>query len=240
MTSPVAESLAMVRRNIEGAALAVGRDPAEVTLIAVTKGFPVDSIQAARSYGQLDFGENRVQELVAKHSEMGSAVNWHFVGRLQRNKVRQVLPTGAVIHSVDRTELAEEISRRAAGPVQVLLEVNASGEPQKGGVESGELGELVELVLSLPRVDPVGLMTMAPRSSDPEFSRPVFRVLARLRDEVAARYSDRIHHLSMGMSQDYRVAVEEGATMVRVGEAIFGPRRPEQSLKRPYLEEFGT
>jgi pyridoxal phosphate enzyme (YggS family) len=225
MTSPIAQSLAGVRRDIEDAALRAGRDPSEITLIAVSKAFPVAAIAAAMETGHLDFGENRVQELVAKHAALGDRPRWHFVGRLQRNKVRQVLATRAVIHSVDRLELAEEISRRAVRPVRILVEVNVSGEPQKGGVEPEEVSRLVGAVLDLPNLELVGLMGMARKTDDPERSRPAFRELARLRAEMAAGYSSpRIHHLSMGMSQDYRVAVEEGATMVRVGEAIFGPR----------------
>ncbi|HEX2180453.1 MAG TPA: YggS family pyridoxal phosphate-dependent enzyme [Actinomycetota bacterium] len=225
MTSPIARSLDAVRRDIDDAALRCGRDPSQIQLIAVSKAFGVPAITAALEAGQLDFGENRVQELAAKHEALGAGPRWHFVGRLQRNKVRRVLATGAVIHSVDRMELALEISRRATRPVQILVEVNISGEESKGGVEPVEANRLVGAVLQMPNLELVGLMGMARKTGDPELARPAFRQLARLRDEVAAAYSSpRIHHLSMGMSQDYRVAVEEGATMVRVGEAIFGPR----------------
>lgn len=230
MTAPIAESLAAVRLNIDEAASGAGRDPSEVTLVAVSKTFPPEAVAAAMEAGHCDFGENRVQELVAKHAAVDPMPRWHFVGRLQRNKVRQVLSTGALIHSVDRLELAREIDTRAPGPVKVLIEVNVSGEEQKGGVEPGELRRLIEGVLELPNLELAGLMTMARKSGDPELSRPAFRELARLRDVMAEAYSSpRIHHLSMGMSQDYRVAVEEGATMVRVGEAIFGPRPPQQT-----------
>lgn len=228
LTPPLAASLAEVRSRIDAAALRAGRDPSEVTLIAVSKAFPVEAIEAARREGQVDFGENRVQELTGKFEQIGGAVRWHFVGRLQRNKVRQVVATGAVIHSVDRPELAEEIDRRASRPVQVLVEVNTTGEPQKGGAEPQEVSGLVRRVMDLPNLELVGLMTMA-RKGSPELARPVFRGLARLRDGLAEEYSGRIHHLSMGMSQDYEVAVEEGATLVRVGEAVFGPRTPRQA-----------
>ncbi|HEX2052209.1 MAG TPA: alanine racemase, partial [Actinomycetota bacterium] len=147
LAPPIAESLAAVRRNIDRAARRAGRDPSQVTLIAVSKAFPVDAIEEARRAGQMHFGENRVQELSAKASEIGSGLRWHFVGRLQRNKVKQVLDTGAVIHSVDRPVLADEISRRAAGPIQVLAEVNLTGEEQKGGVEPADLPALVRHVL---------------------------------------------------------------------------------------------
>lgn len=230
LTAPIAQSLAAVRRNLDEAAASAGRDPAEVTLIAVSKAFPIAAITAAMQEGLADFGENRVQELVSKHAAVDPSPTWHFVGRLQRNKVRQVLSTGAVIHSVDRLELAREIDLRAQSAVRVMIEVNVSGEGQKGGVEPEGLHALVREVLQMGNLELVGLMTMARKSHDPELVRPAFRQLARLRDEVSAAYSSpRIHHLSMGMSQDYQVAVEEGATMVRVGEAIFGPRTPQQT-----------
>ncbi|HEX2053112.1 MAG TPA: alanine racemase, partial [Actinomycetota bacterium] len=133
---------------------------------------------------------------------------------------------------VDRPALADEISRRAGGPIQVLAEVKLTGEEQKGGVQRADLPALVRHVLDLPNLELVGLMTMA-RKGSPELARPVFRELARLRSELAEEYSGRIHHLSMGMSQDYEVAVEEGATLVRVGEAVFGPRHPRQAHLGP-------
>lgn len=231
LADPIAYSLERVRRNLAEAAAASGRDRSEVSLIAVSKGFPVGAIERAILTGHCEFGENRVQELSGKHAELGERVAWHFVGRLQRNKVRQVIETGAVIHSVDRPELAAEINRRAVKPVRILLEVNVTGEPQKGGVEPEELARLVDSALEMPNLRVIGLMTMAPKAGNSELARPYFRELARLRDQLAQGYSAMIHHLSMGMSQDYRVAVEEGATMVRVGEAIFGPRTPPQTLR---------
>jgi pyridoxal phosphate enzyme (YggS family) len=237
LTDPIATSLDRVRRSVDDAANGAGRDPSDVTLIAVSKAFPASSIERALAAGQQDFGENRVQELAAKFAQLGGRPSWHFVGRLQRNKVRQVLATGAVIHSVDRLELAAEINARAGAPVRVLLEVNVTGEPQKGGVEPDELGRLTEAALGMPNLQVVGLMTMARKAGDPELARPYFAELARLRDELVEGYSPMIRHLSMGMSQDYRVAVEEGATMVRVGEAIFGPRTPPQTLRAEQLGE---
>lgn len=237
MTDPIASSLDRVRQSIDDAANGVGRDPSDVTLIAVSKAFPANLIERALAAGQQDFGENRVQELAAKFAELGRQPSWHYVGKLQRNKVRQVLATGAVIHSVDRLELAAEIHARAEEPVRVLLEVNVTGEPQKGGVEPEELNRLTEAALGMPNLQVVGLMTMARKAGDPELARPYFAELARLRDELVQGYSPMIRHLSMGMSQDYRVAVEEGATMVRVGEAIFGPRTPPQTLRAEQLGE---
>lgn len=231
LANPVAESLSTVRAEIERAALSAGRDPKSVTLIAVSKAFPVEVIRRALEAGQRDFGENRAQELAGKYEALGAEPIWHYVGRLQRNKVRQVVGTGAIIHSVDRLELAAEINARAERPVRILLEVNATGEPQKGGVEPEALPRLVEAALEMPNLEVIGLMTMARKSGDPEHARPCFARLARLRDALVQGYSPMIRHLSMGMSQDYRVAVQEGATMVRVGEAIFGPRTPPQTLR---------
>lgn len=223
--STVRHRLDSVRQNINDAAERAGRDPAGVRLIAVSKGFSIPSISEAVEAGQLDFGENRVQELLSKYDQAPEGVRWHFIGRLQRNKVNKLVRMADVIHSIDSVELAKEISSRAESPVQVLLEVNVSGEMRKGGVSPSGLGTLVEMVLEMKHLDLIGLMTMAPRVNDPELARPAFRQLAELRAEMADTYSyARIHHLSMGMSQDYRVAIEEGATMVRVGEAIFGPR----------------
>jgi pyridoxal phosphate enzyme (YggS family) len=236
----IATELARVRQSIWEAATSVGRDPSEVHLIAVSKGFPASAVRQALAAGQTDFGENRVQEAEQKHNEVGQGVRWHFVGRLQRNKVARLVGFAHTIHSVDRMSLASEINARATFPLQVLAQVNLSGEEQKGGVTPSELPELVEGMLGMPRLDLVGLMTMAPRLADAEGARPLFAELARLRADVSERFSSpRIHHLSMGMSQDYVVAVEEGATMVRIGEAIFGPRGlPE--LQRSSVEAYGS
>lgn len=224
-TGRVAEGLDRVAERIGRAAERAGRAPSDVKLIAVSKGFDVARVMEAVTAGQLDLGENRVQELVAKYAEVPRDVRWHFVGRLQTNKVKHLLPVVHAIHSVDRVDLARQISRRAADPVQVLVEVNASGDPQKAGVGPNDVEELIGEALQMPNLDVVGLMTMARLSDDPQTSRGAFRRLAQLREQVAGAFScPRIRHLSMGMSQDYEVAVEEGATMVRIGQAIFGPR----------------
>ncbi len=226
LADPIAAAVDVVRRQVDQGALSVGRDPADVALVAVSKGFPPEDIERALEVGLTEFGENRVQELVTKHRRLGPSVNWHFIGRLQRNKVRQVLSTRALIHSVDRLELASEINARAESPVRVLLEVNVTGEPNKAGVSPDALTKTVDAMMEMSNLEVVGLMTMARKAGNPELARPYFAELARLRSVLAEGYSDRIHHLSMGMSQDYRVAVEEGATIVRVGEAIFGRRTP--------------
>lgn len=222
-------ALHRVREKIDAALTRTGRTPSDIQLIAVSKGMSAARVRAGIQAGQLDFGENRVQEAEAKHSDVGSGARWHFIGRLQRNKVARLVRFVHAIHSIDRIPLAAEVNARATAPVKVLVEVNMSGEQQKGGVAPPELPRLVESMLDMPQLDLIGLMTMAPRLQDPEAARPLFRELARLRADVADRFSSpRIQHLSMGMSQDYVVAVEEGATMLRIGEAIFGPRaRPE-------------
>lgn len=234
MDEDVPGALSRVRANVAEAAHRAGRDPAAVTLLAVSKGFPVSSIRAAMAAGQRDFGENRVQEAAAKYKELGREVRWHFVGRLQRNKVKDLVGWVTRIHSVDRADLAVEIDRRAGRAVEVLVEVNVSGEPAKGGVPPAGLPALLTSLAGLEHLRVGGLMTMAPRLGRAEDARPYFRRLAELRVEMldvcagvpGTASPGWLHHLSMGMSQDYQVAVEEGATIVRVGEAIFG-RRPE-------------
>lgn len=228
-----AERLLAVRRRVAAAAERAGRSPGSVTLVAVSKGIADDEIAAARDAGQVDFGENRVQELTAKRDALGPGVRWHFVGRLQRNKAREVVGLATLIHSVDRWELAEPIARHAcqAGRVQrVLVQVNQGGDPAKGGCAPEDAGELVSRIRELAGIACEGLMTVPPLGRDP---RPVFRGLCRLRDELRGQFPE-IQHLSMGMSGDYEAAIEEGATIVRVGSAIFGPRptTPEQQPSR--------
>ena len=233
----VAASLDRVRDRIAAAAARAGRSPTDVRLVAVSKAVPVTRMREAMAAGQRDFGENRAPEAAEKHRELGGEVVWHFVGRLQRNKVRSLTGWVDLIHSVDRQELAEEIDRRAAGTSgrqDVLVEVNLTGDPGRGGVAPPELPELLRAVEHLQAVRVKGLMTMAP-AGPPEEARPLFREAARLREEMARRFPElEIQHLSMGMSQDYEVAVEEGATLVRVGEAVFGPRpgriQPEEAV----------
>ena len=233
-------ALGRVREQIASAAERAGRRPEDVTLVAVSKTVPVAAIREAMAAGQRDFGENRVQEAVAKYKELGTEARWHFVGRLQRNKIKLLVGWVDLIHSLDRAELAAEADRRAGAgptPVKVLAEVNLSGEPARGGVAPEALPSLLEACAALPRVEVVGLMAMAPKVVDPEDARLSFRRLARLRDEASRRLPDMaIHHLSMGMSQDYAIAVEEGATLVRVGEAIFGRRSGRIRTEEPVGE----
>ena len=192
-------------------------------MLAISKGVPSERIREALAAGQREFGENRAQEAAAKFEELGDSVTWHFVGNLQRNKVRLISGFVSLIHSVDRLELAQEISKRASSNVEVLIEVNSSGEEAKSGVAPKDLWSLIDGMAEMERVNVTGLMTMAPLADREEASRPYFRLLASLLQEASTRYPELgIRQLSMGMSQDYRVAVEEGATIVRVGRSIFG------------------
>ncbi len=216
-----------VRARVANAAARAGRDPSEITLVAVSKTWPVDVLAEAADAGVAVFGENRAQELKEKHAVLGARVRWHFVGPLQSNKVRAVVGVAELVHSVDRYGLGEAIARRAraVGIVQdVLVEVNVGGEATKHGVEPAGAGRLAEEVAALDGVAVRGLMVIPPPAADPEGTRPYFRDLAALRDLVAGSVPG-VRELSMGMSADFEQAIEEGATIVRVGEAIFGPRR---------------
>jgi pyridoxal phosphate enzyme (YggS family) len=227
LSDGIRERLNQVRERIDRAAERAGRDPSVVSLVAVSKTFSVDVVKAAIDAGTGDLGENRAQELKDKAAVLGHAARWHFVGPLQTNKVRVVMGIADLIHSVDREELAEVISRRAGSAhvtQDVLIEVNLSGEATKHGVPPSRALELLQAIGKLDNIAVKGLMTMAPFTEDPEISRPYFRQLAGLRDEAVAVVPEATD-LSMGMSRDFEVAVEEGATLVRVGEAIFGSRR---------------
>lgn len=220
------ERLQSVRQRIDDACRRAGRDPSGVTLVAVAKTFPVDQVVTALEAGAIDIGENRAQELKEKAAVLGERARWHFIGPLQTNKVRQVVGIATLIHSVDRFGLGEAIARRARtlGIVQeVLVEVNIAGEATKAGVEPpGAIG-LAEELYRLDGLRVCGLMAIPPQAERPEEARAYFGELA----ELGARLQGTIPgatHLSMGMTADLEVAVEEGATLVRVGRAIFGPR----------------
>jgi len=226
----VRERLSHVWERIEKAARRAGRDAGEVTLVAVTKGVEVPRILEAIECGVQHIGENRYQEAREKIPLVGDRVTWHFVGHLQRNKVKYVVKNFSMIHSLDRPSLAEEMERRAARAgrvVRTLVEVNVSGEESKSGVAPGGLLELLRSVCRSEHVRVEGLMTIAPVVEDPEHARPYFRKLRELAESVASAGLPRVSmdHLSMGMTDDFEVAVEEGATIVRVGRAIFGERR---------------
>jgi pyridoxal phosphate enzyme (YggS family) len=222
----IAERLAEVRDRIERTLTSSGRGPGEVTLIAVSKTFGPEAIEEVLDAGALDLGENRAQELAQKVAVLGSRPRWHFIGHLQSNKVRQVTGHAVLIHSVDRFGLAEAIARRARHlgvDQRILIEVNVSGEASKHGVEAPRLQALVEAIGRLEGVTIGGLMTMAPLSSSAEDSRPIYADLRALGDRLAEQHPQ-ANELSMGMSGDFEVAIEEGATMIRVGRAIFGSR----------------
>jgi hypothetical protein len=224
--SEVAAELARVQDRIARATLAAGRAPGSVRLIAVSKGQPASAIREAYAAGQRDFGENYAQELAAKARELADLdVRWHFIGHLQRNKVKEVVVHASTVQTVDRATLADELSKRAQRDLGVLLEVNVGGEAQKAGVAPADVVGLADHVARLPRLALVGLMTVPPACDDPEDARPHFRALADLGATLRARGHAGTVELSMGMSHDFHVAIAEGATWVRVGTAIFGARR---------------
>jgi pyridoxal phosphate enzyme (YggS family) len=232
--SEMEERVLSVRKRIEAAARRAGRDPAEITLVAVSKTQPPEAVVAACHAGLHLFGENRVEEAgpkaeaVARLLAPAAAPTWHMVGHVQSRKAADVLPWAAMVHSVDSVKLAERLSRscvEAGSQLAVLLEVNVSGETSKYGLAPEELPGAVEAIAPLPGLRLEGLMTMAPIAADPELVRPVFTRLRALKEDMAQRYPGLIgRHLSMGMTDDFEVAIEEGATLVRVGRAIFGER----------------
>ncbi|HYN36774.1 MAG TPA: YggS family pyridoxal phosphate-dependent enzyme [Actinomycetota bacterium] len=219
------ERLHVVRNNISIAAKSAGRDPTGVTLVAISKTFPAERVIELRDEGVSDFGENRAQELEAKLLEVPD-VRWHFVGHLQTNKARVVTGAVTLIHSIDGIRLAEAVSRRAVRlerDQDVLIEVNISGESTKSGVAPSDAIALARRVGELPNVAVKGLMTIPGWPEDPEDSRPAYKTMAEL-GRALGEVIPGATELSMGMSRDYEVAVQEGATIVRVGEALFGPR----------------
>ncbi len=230
-TTLVAQHLAAIQDRIAAAARRVERDPARVRLVVVTKGVPLGPMRAAREAGARIFGESRLQEADEKMAAMGpcEGLEWHFIGRLQRRKAKSVIGRFALIHSVDSLDLAEEISRRAkaAGFEQaVLVEINVGGEASKAGFAPDAAADAVREMDRMPHLLVRGLMTIPPPVADPEWSRPHFRELGRLGRSIGGLGLTRVRmdELSMGMSSDFEVAVEEGATFVRVGTSIFGAR----------------
>ena len=235
MNELISSRLQEVRERIEKACARSGRDPSEVKLLAVSKTKPAEDITAAYLAGQRLFGENKVQELCAKQPLLPDDIEWHMIGHLQRNKVRQLLGKTVLIHSVDSLRLARQISEesmrrteegKSASPVNILLEVNVAREESKFGFFVEELPAAVEEIASLQGICVRGLMTSAPYVEIAEENRKIFRKLVQLSVDIARKNIDNIVscELSMGMSGDYEVAVEEGATIVRVGTGIFGSR----------------
>jgi pyridoxal phosphate enzyme (YggS family) len=225
--SEIAARLAEVRRRIEEAAAHAGRAAGSVRLLAVSKTKPLEAIRAAYAAGQRDFGESYAQELGQKAEALRdlAGIRWHFIGRLQRNKARAVVQAASTVQTLDRVELVAELGRRATAigaSVQAFVEVNVAGEASKGGCAPGEVEALLAAIRAQPSLTAVGLMTIPPETADPEGARPFFAALRSLRDRHGGAAA--LPELSMGMTHDFAVAVAEGATLVRVGTAIFGAR----------------
>jgi PLP dependent protein len=226
----ISENIARIRRKIAASCMRAGRDPAEVMLIAVTKTFPSSLVREAVQAGVRDLGENYVQELLRKRAALeGETVRWHFIGHLQSNKVKQIAPWIAMVHAVDSPSVARELDRQAAKAgrsIEALVEVNTTGEASKYGLPPDAVAPFVREIAGFEALRVRGLMTIGPFLPDPEGSRPMFRRLRELSRRVADDGGGNVEmqHLSMGMSGDYEVAIEEGATMIRLGTAIFGAR----------------
>lgn len=228
----VADNIAQVLFTIAQAAERVGRRPEEITLVAVSKTKPVELVKIAYDLGVRDFGENRVQDALPKIAEFRHAgltpVTWHMIGHLQRNKVNKVVGSFESVQSVDSLQLAQALNAHATElevRMAILLQVNVSGEESKEGMQPEQTVALAQQIVVLPQLDVQGLMTIAPQVQNPEEVRPVFRALRELRDRLRVEVPQSTwQHLSMGMTDDYCIAIEEGATIVRVGRAIFGER----------------
>lgn len=218
-----------VEKKVAAACVRAGRDRSEVTLIAVSKTKPVEMLQEVYDAGARDFGENKVQEICEKYDKLPADIRWHMIGHLQRNKVKQVIDKAAMIHSVDSYRLAQEISVQAQKKgltIPILIEVNIANEESKFGISAEDTIQLVEEVAALPNLSIKGLMTIAPYVVDAEENRLYFRQIKQLSVDIKNKNIDNVSMdvLSMGMTGDYEVAIEEGATMVRVGTGIFGAR----------------
>ena len=225
----IKENIEQVREKIAAACRRAGRDPKEVTLIAVSKTKPVSDIYEAMETGIVDFGENKVQELTEKYETIAQPLNWHMIGHLQRNKVKYIVDKVKLIHSVDSLRLAEQISIEAVKKnveVDILIEVNVAEEESKFGMDTEETAQLIQDISTLPGIHIRGLMTVAPYTDDPEDNRVYFKNLKQLAVDIERKNIDNVTMsvLSMGMTGDYEVAIEEGATLVRVGTGIFGSR----------------
>ena len=225
----IRKNFASIQQRIEEAAATVGRDPSDIEVVGVSKNHPLSSIVAARKAGLRLFGESYAQELSTKVEELGGGegMEWHFIGHLQRNKVAMILPHVAKIHAVDSERLARRIDREAEKldrVMPVLLQVNTSGEASKYGCFPGGAMALAERIMEMEHLELRGLMTLAARADDSDDARPMFRLLRDTRDLVAEGLGCDLPELSMGMSEDFEVAIEEGSTCVRLGTLLFGPR----------------
>lgn len=225
----IVESIKKIQNEIKEICEKVGRDPSEVTLIAVSKTKPFTDVEEAMKSGCLDYGENKVQELDSKYELLPKNINWHMIGHLQRNKVKYLVGKAKIIHSVDSLRLANQIEKDYAKKdmvATVLIEVNMAGEESKFGIKPEETEDLVREISTLEHVKVCGLMTIAPYTTEPEDNRIYFKKLKELSVDIDSKNIDNVtmSELSMGMSGDYKVAIEEGSTMIRVGTKIFGER----------------
>ncbi len=226
-TAGIAARYRQIRERADAACRRAGRAPDEVTILGVTKTKPAATVRAAAGAGITDIGENYVQELLGKQRELGDIVRWHYIGHLQRNKVREIVPFVTMIHGVDSERLGTEIGRQAeklSRRIPVLIQVNTSGEESKFGIPPEEAGPLARRLAELPGLELSGLMTIPAIFDDPEGVRPMFRLLSELRGRIRRETGLPLPHLSMGMTGDFEVAIEEGATLVRIGTALFGGR----------------
>lgn len=224
----IAENLNKVQQRVAAACARAGRDVSSVTLVTVSKGHPSDVVRAAADLGLSLFGENRVQEAKIKIGQCPNRLQWHLIGHLQSNKCRDAVHFFSMIQSVDSLALAQELNKwaeKSAKTMPVLLEINVAGESSKFGFPPASLLAELKEINALPKIEVHGLMTVAPWTPEPEKVRPVFRQLAQLKKQCEEILGAPLPHLSMGMSGDFEVAVEEGATMIRVGSAILGPRK---------------
>ena len=223
----IAENLGQVQQRVAAACKRAGRSPEEVQLVAVGKKFTADVIREAADSGLTHFGENRVQEAKAKIPDCPGHLRWHFIGNLQTNKCRDAVALFDMLHAIDSLHLAEELNKRckqAAKVMPVLLEVNVSGEGSKHGFTSETAVNAMEAFFDFPQLELHGLMTMAPYSRQPESSRPYFQKLCEVKAACEDKLGAPLPELSMGMSGDYEIAIEEGATLIRLGTTLFGPR----------------
>ena len=222
----VKENIEELKKKISDAALRVERQPAEITIVAVTKTIPPAKIEEAIAHGITIIGENRVQEASSKFPLIGDRIQWHMVGHLQTNKVKTALKIFSMIQSLDSLRLAEEIEKRAEEKVDCLIEVNTSNEASKFGLDPAQLFDFYASLKDYKKINVLGLMTIGPgwAIQDPEASRSCFRTLHELRDELSQQHDRPLPILSMGMTSDFEVAIEEGSNMIRIGTAIFGPR----------------
>ncbi|OGC42135.1 YggS family pyridoxal phosphate enzyme [candidate division WOR-3 bacterium RBG_13_43_14] len=224
---PITENLTQLRKRLNAACQRSGRDPAHIKLIAVSKTFSAAAIEEAIDAGITDIGENRVQEAKEKYALIKKPLRWHLVGHLQTNKVKDAIKIFNVIHGLDSLHLAQEIQKRALDPINCLIEINTSGEKTKFGVEPETALELAKSILNLDKIKLIGLMTIGPgwAIEDPEASRPCFKMLRAIKMDLAQVLGLELSELSMGMTSDFEIAIEESATMIRIGTAIFGSRQ---------------